>query len=300
VGANSKTICLPYTPPLDWEFALRFLQARAIAGVESIAEHRYIRTIAVGEAHGFIEVENQASSAILAVTVHGAARHHVDAIAARLTRMFDLLADLPRIHRVLTADSALAPLIESSPGLRVVGTWSAFELIVRAIVGQQVSVKAASTIMGRIVARLGSPLKKIGDKSGLYLFPSPRTLAEDNLDGIGMPGQRVATLREVARCIADGSIPLHDSGDHVEGVKEALLACRGIGPWTVEYFALRALKDPDAWPGTDLALRRAVEQAVPNRSKLELRDCVERWRPWRAYAAIHLWNKITQEQTQAQ
>jgi DNA-3-methyladenine glycosylase II len=161
----------------------------------------------------------------------------------------------------------------------VPGAWSAFEVLVRAIVGQQISVKAASTLMGRLAQRAGKPVEFGGESAIRFLFPSPRDLAQANLDRIGMPTKRAEALKNIARAIADGAIPFSDSCEPTVGVKEALLEQPGIGPWTAEYVAMRALRDGDAWPGTDLVLRRAI---VPG--------AAERWRPWRAYAAVHLWN----------
>jgi DNA-3-methyladenine glycosylase II len=209
--------------------------------------------------------------------------------------MFDLDIDLSAVHAVLGTDPCLAPMLATHPGLRVPGAWSAFELLVRTIVGQQVTVKAATTIIGRIASRLGQPMGGSEDGGPAFLFPTPRALADGNLDGIGMPSRRVACLQNVARAIAERTIPFPDTNEDTDGVKEALLALPGIGTWTVEYFALRALRDPDAWPGSDLALRRAVERFAE--ASGESAACVsDRWRPYRAYAAIHLWNAAANTQ----
>ncbi len=180
----------------------------------------------------------------------------------------------------LVADPVLGPLIARNPGLRVPGAWSPFELLVRTIVGQQVTVKAATTIMGRIASRFGTPVAIAGLDATAFHFPTPATLARAHWDGIGMPGKRIAALQAVARAIDDDSIKFPAPGEDTAAFRAALLQLPGIGPWTVEYFAIRALRDLDAWPATDLVLKRAVEQgATP-----------EHWRPWRGYAAMHLWN----------
>lgn len=202
------------------------------------------------------------------------------------------------VHSVLSADPRLAPLVRASPGIRVPGAWSAFELIVRAIVGQQVSVKSASTIMGRIASRLGTRVEDASRGESYLVFPRPRSIAEGNLDQIGMPTRRVAAVQGIARAVADGAIPFSDDGTVIDGVKPALLGQRGIGPWTAEYFALRALRDSDAWPGSDLVLARSLAALAPGATESERYAMSERWRPWRAYAAIHLWNRAAQDQTQ--
>jgi DNA-3-methyladenine glycosylase II len=296
---SSVTIHLHYTPPFDWSFFLHYLQTRASVGVEAINGDRYSRTVAIGEARGVFEVTHQAAKSLLAVTVYGDVCQHADVIEARLVRMFDLEADMSAIHEVLIADAWLASQIRAWPGIRVPGAWSAFELLVRAIVGQQVSVPAASTIMGRIAARLGSPVETYGRQGLLVLFPTPQTVADSQLDKIGMPAKRVAALRNVARTIATGAIPFGDSGDFADGLKESLLTLPGIGPWTAEYFALRALRDSDAWPETDLVLRRSLAELTSSLSSAEACAVSERWKPWRAYAAMHLWNKASQAQKKA-
>jgi DNA-3-methyladenine glycosylase II len=295
---NPVTFPLDYSPPLDWPFILRYLQARATPGVEWVDEGRYSRTISVGRAMGHLEVADQASKKRLVVTVHGAVRDHATLISERVARMFDLRTDMSMVHSVLGADRWLAPLVRAHPGLRVPGSWSAFELIVRAIVGQQVSVKAASTIMGRIARRLGSRVEGAGRGEASLSFPRPRAIAEGDLDQIGMPSKRVAAVRGVARAVADGAIPFSDDGTVADGVKQALLGLPGIGPWTAEYFALRALRDGDAWPGSDLVLARSLAALMPEGTASERLAISERWRPWRAYAAIHLWNKASQGESQ--
>lgn len=285
---------LPYEPPLDWGAFLRYLAARATPGVERVVGERYLRAAEVEGARGLLEVRHDPARSCLIVRVSGelAARPRaVGAVAARVSGLFDLAADLAEVHEVLLADPALAPAVRAAPGLRVTGAWSPFELLVRAIVGQQVSVKAASTLMGRLAARFGAPLPEPGPGVAC-LFPTPAALAAADLTGLGMPGRRAAALQGVARAVADGLLPLAEGGELGE-VRAALLALRGIGPWTADYFALRALGDRDAWPAGDLVLRRAVEALLggderPVPSALLARAA--RWRPWRAYAAVHLWH----------
>jgi AraC family transcriptional regulator of adaptative response / DNA-3-methyladenine glycosylase II len=196
-------------------------------------------------------------------------------IVERTRRIFDLGADPDRIAAQLRSDPAMRPLVNRLPGLRVPGAWDGFELAVRAILGQQVSVSAASTMAGRIAETYG---ERLGNRR---LFPDAAVLAETDLTKIGLTRQRAATIRDLAKGVASGEIQFdHDP----EALRAKLLAIHGIGHWTVEYVAMRALGEPDAFPDTDLALRRAVPQGLTARSQL--------WRPWRAYAAMYLWTDL--------
>ncbi len=280
------TFELEYAPPFDWAFFLRYLGARSSPGVEAVEDHCYLRSFVTGGRAGVLSVSHHPRAARLVVTLDQDPPVEAEAIVRRLRRMFDLDADLGSIHRLLGTDPRLRSLLDNSPGVRIPGAWSDFELLVRTIVGQQVAVKAATTIMGRIVERLGTPLKSPDRERPVFLFPSPEAIAQGRVDSIGMPTRRVAALQNVARAIAEKRIPFSDSGEDVVGLREALLELPGIGPWTVEYFALRALRDADAWPETDLVLHRAMERHD---------STAARWRPYRGYAAMHLWNEASQK-----
>jgi DNA-3-methyladenine glycosylase II len=271
---------LRYTPPYDWLRIVRFFAARATPGVEFVDEASYRRRIDVNGAHGMLDVSHDPAGLSLNVSVTGKAVRFGDAIAARVARMFDLTADCASIDAHLARDPWFAPLVRATPGLRVPGAWSAFEIAVRAIVGQQVSVKAATTILGRLVDQLSVD----------SLFPTPAALADANLAGIGMPGRRIAALQGFARALADERVALDDPDADRAALRETLLALPGIGPWTVEYIAMRALRDPDAWPGTDLVLAQAMlarDATLAKASQQRARS--DAWRPFRAYAALHLW-----------
>jgi DNA-3-methyladenine glycosylase II len=288
-----KRLLLPFTEPYDWPRVLRFFSGRATKGVETVENGAYIRAIEwLGDA-GTLSVTRHTSKACLVVHIDGAASRHAVLIGRHLTRMFDLQADAPAIAAHLARDPWLAPLTRAVPGLRVPGAWSGFELVVRAIVGQQVSVKAASTIVGRLVERAGRPITDHPHADTAWRFPTPAALADVDLDKIGMPGKRVAALQGFAREVANGALPLDDpSADRTE-LRAALLAMPGIGPWTVEYVAMRALRDADAWPGTDLILMQALALRDASMEKAAaIRARAEGWRPYRAYAALHLWNEI--------
>ncbi|SIO60840.1 DNA-3-methyladenine glycosylase II [Singulisphaera sp. GP187] len=288
---QTRTYELDYTPPLDWAFFLQYLGARATLGVEAVEEERYVRTFALGESRGTLSFTHHPTAALILLTIEAKVGTETQAILARARRMFDLEIDLSSVHLVLGADPRIGPLLAASPGIRVPGAWSPFELLVRTIVGQQVTVKAATTIMGRIASRLGEPVDPASRGGPSFLFPTPRAVADGKLEAIGMPSRRVQTLQHVARAIADATIPFPDGDSCVVGVKEALLSMPGIGPWTVEYFALRALREADAWPGTDLVLRRALEPHEPGRPT----TAADHWRPFRGYAAVHLWNHAARQ-----
>jgi 3-methyladenine DNA glycosylase/8-oxoguanine DNA glycosylase len=207
-------------------------------------------------------------------------------VVERATRLFDLGADPVHINSHLARSPVLRPLVRRRPGLRVPGAWDPFEMVVRAIIGQQVSVAGATTIMGRIIERCGRPVDGLG--AGLtHLFPTPTDLADADLDSIGAPGARIETLQRMARAVADGTIAL-DGAVPLDDLLERLCAIRGIGAWTANYIAMRALGEPDAFPSGDLGLRKAAGNGTPV-SGAALDALSEPWRPWRAYAAMHLW-----------
>ncbi|MFI7533297.1 AlkA N-terminal domain-containing protein [Streptosporangium sp. NPDC049376] len=267
VADTSLTLRLHRREPYDSRALLRFLRARAIPGLETVDETSYSRVVPGGAVtltplpgHVRLDVELD--------DTRGLAR-----VVARCRRLLDLDADPQAIADALGGTS-LGPLVTANPGLRVPGAWDGFEVAVRAVVGQQISVAGARTLLGRIVARAGH---------GGVLFPAPGELLEADLEGLGLTGRRVATLRALAACVAEGEIDL-DGAQEPAQVVSRLLPLPGIGPWTASYVALRALRDPDAWPDGDLVLRRTMARLdIPE-------DHIERWRPWRAYAALHLWS----------
>ncbi|GLU35849.1 AlkA N-terminal domain-containing protein [Trinickia caryophylli] len=293
---------LPFKAPYDWARVLRFLAGRATPGVECVEQGAYRRAIDWQGASGTLAVARHPRRRCLVVTVDGAVARHAEALAPHLTLFFDVGADAARIGAHLARDPWLAPLVERAPGLRVPGAWSAFELVVRAIVGQQVSVKAATTLIGRLVTRAGARIEEHLDPATAWRFPTPAELAQADLSQIGMPGKRVAALQGMAHAVASGAVPI-DRGAATTGdaqtlatLREALLALPGIGPWTVEYIAMRAWRDADAWPSSDLVLM----QSIVARDAALVRPAAQRartepWRPWRAYAAMHLWNAVADQ-----
>jgi DNA-3-methyladenine glycosylase II len=291
---NNIELELPFKAPYDWPRTLRFFSGRATPGVEAVEEGAYRRAIEWAGDSGTLQVTRHPKKRCLVATIDGAAARHADSLVAPISRMFDLRADPRAIGAALSADPWLAPLVDAAPGLRVPGAWSGFELVVRAIVGQQVSVKAATTIIGRLVERAGKRIEDHPHERTAWRFPTPAALASVDLAQIGMPGKRVAALQGFAQAVATGAVPLDDPAADATALRAALLALPGIGPWTVEYVAMRAWRDADAWPAWDLVLMQSIAARDPALVRpTQQRTRTDAWRPWRAYAAMHLWNEVT-------
>ncbi|MBU9150963.1 DNA-3-methyladenine glycosylase 2 family protein [Burkholderia multivorans] len=294
----SAQLELRFKAPYDWPRVLRFFSGRAIPGVEQVSHGVYRRIVDLHGEPGRLTVTRHPRRHCLIATVEGAAARHVDdAFAARVASMFDLGADPAAIGSGLARDPWFAPLVAAAPGLRVPGAWSGFELAVRAIVGQQVSVKAATTIVGRLVERAGERVlhddADAADGAPAWRFPTPDALAACDLAKIGMPGKRAAALTGMARAVAAGDVPVDTAHADLATLRAAWLELPGIGPWTVEYIAMRAWRDPDAWPASDLVLMQSIAARDPSLGRLaSQKQRTEGWRPWRAYAALHLWNEV--------
>ncbi|ABC80745.1 AlkA N-terminal domain-containing protein [Anaeromyxobacter dehalogenans] len=285
-------IALPHTAPYDWPALLEFLAARAIPGVEQVADGAYRRTVALDGAAGTVEVRPDPRGRGLLATLRLPRVAAIAPAVERLRRLLDLDADAAAIGAHLSGDPLLAPLLAARPGLRVPGAWEPFELVVRAVLGQQVSVAAARTLAGRLAARLGAPVDS-GDPALSRLFPGPEALAGADLEGLGLTRARAATLAAIGGAVRDDPSLLAPGGE-LEDAVARLDALPGIGRWTAQYVAMRALHQPDAFPEGDLGLLAALGglrgrgRAAPG----ELLRRAERWRPWRAYAALHLWMSL--------
>jgi DNA-3-methyladenine glycosylase II len=287
------TLELPFKAPFDWPRLLRFFGGRATPGVEAVEDGAYRRAIDWLGDSGTLTVRQHPRKHCIVAQIEGPASRHANALAAPIAKMFDLRADPKKIGAELGADPWLAPLIEATPGLRVPGAWSGFELVVRAIVGQQVSVKAATTIIGRLVQRAGERIEGHPHEATARRFPTPAALAAVDLEKIGMPGKRVAALQGFAHAVATGDVPVDSNVVDLTALRAALLALPGIGPWTVEYVAMRVWRDPDAWPAWDLVLMQSICARDPSLVRpTQQRARTDNWRPWRAYAAMHLWNEV--------
>ncbi len=290
-GHLRATRLLPFSPPFDWSRMLNFFAARMTAGVEAVIDGAYLRNIEFKGSVGTLSVGMAPSGDHLIATVRGEVSRHIDDLIEPISHMFDLYASPDEIDRCLSSDPWLASLVRARPGLRVPGAFSGFELVVRTIVGQQVSVKGATTIVGRLVQRAGTQVLDSAVAQLAWRFPTPDALARVDLDRIGMPGKRVQTLQRVAAAVADGELCLNGHHGDVELLRRQLLAIPGIGPWTVEYIAMRAWRDPDAWPASDLVLMNLMARQDPGLTRPALHKArAEAWKPWRAYAAMHIWN----------
>ena len=283
-------ILLGYRPPYDWPAMASFLKARAIPGVEVVSSDRYARTIEIEGVHGVVAVEPAAGNA-LRVAIRFSRLSALPTIIARVRRVFDLAADPQAINAQLAEDLVLAPLVAARPGLRVPGAWDGFELAVRAVLGQQITVAAAVGLAGKLVARYGLPLAGTGlETEGLtHVFPRPEHLASADLSALGMPRMRAATLASLAAAVVADPQVL-GAGRSLNECVTQLRSLPGIGEWTAQYIAMRELREPDAFPAGDIGLLRALTDAEGKRpTSRELLARAERWRPWRAYAAQHLW-----------
>jgi AraC family transcriptional regulator of adaptative response / DNA-3-methyladenine glycosylase II len=293
----SPTWCtarLPYRPPLDWAGVIAFLRPRATRGVELVEVDRYRRTVAIAGAPAVLELRVAPGEAWLSMSLNSA--HHAPAgtstapepeVTDRAARIFDLGADPETIAAALSRSAELADLVRRRPGVRVPGAWDGFELAVRAILGQQISVAAASTLASRLAVAFGQPFD--GGPGLTHLFPAPATLAEAGITRIGATRAQTGSIRALAAAVATGELVIEANAGLEEFVAR-LCALRGIGPWTAHYVAMRACGEPDAFPASDLGLRRAAGNGTLLSAR-ELSDRAEAWRPWRAYAAMYLWGR---------
>lgn len=294
-AAAELVLRLPYRPPLAWQPLLAFLAARAIPGVESVRDGEYRRTFRAAGRAGWLAARPEPSVPVLCVRLHAAAPAPLGPTVEALRRLFDLDADPSTIDAHLATDPLLAPSVEDAPGLRLPGAFDPFELAVRAILGQQVSVRGATTLAGRLADRFGEPASagaSAEDGSPGRLFPEPERLRRAGLEAIGLPKSRASAIRALARALGAGDLRL-DGSQSPDVARARLLALPGVGPWTAEYVAMRVLREPDAFPDSDLGLRKAIGEAGQPVASGALRARAEAWRPWRGYAALHLWRRAT-------
>lgn len=289
VSADSLRLVLAYRPPFDWAALLRFLAARATPGVECVTCVAYQRTVRCGAHQGWLAVSPVAGRHLLSVDLSTSLAPALPMILTRLRNLFDLDARPDIVAGHLALNPLLAPSVERHAGLRVPGAFDSFELGMRAVLGQQVSVRGASTLAGRFAQRFGEAIEPpLGCLN--RLTPTAETLAAPRsatLAALGVPRARAESLRNLARAVARGEIDLEPGVDPTAVVAQ-LVELPGIGPWTAEYIAMRGLHWPDAFPAGDLGLVKASGL----KSVRALAKAAERWRPWRAYAAMHLWESL--------
>ena len=288
--STGVTVKLPYRAPYDWDAIVGFLTARAIPGVETVTPRRYARTLNVDGATGAVVVAPGGGDFLVA-EIRFPKLKALPAVIARIRRVFDLTADPALIEAHLSRDPALAPLVAARPGLRAPGAWDGFEMAVRAILGQQITVTAARGLAAKLVETYGEPIEDpFAAKLGLSrVFPTPDRLMGQDIAALGMPRARGAALEALARTVAADPAIFTPRAD-LESAIAALSALPGVGEWTAQYIALRELREPDAFPHADVGLLRAM--AAPDGGRPTPEALLARsqgWRPWRAYAAQHLW-----------
>jgi AraC family transcriptional regulator of adaptative response / DNA-3-methyladenine glycosylase II len=282
VADGGLSLRLPYREPLDWGALLAYMEARAIPGVEAVEGEIYRRTVLVEGDPGVIEMM-PGGSGYLVLRAHLPHWEQLIHLVHRVRRIASLDLDLDEPLGELSGDTVLGPLVAAYPGRRPPGAWDPFETGVRAIIGQQVSVAAATTLTGRLVARLGTPIPGLGAMRLTYSFPVPAVVAGADLDGLGLTAARQRAIQAFARAVMDGGVRL-DRSVGLEELVASITAIPGLGPWTAHYIALR-LGEPDAFPVGDAGIIRALLAAGIGP------ECApdERWRPWRAVAATYLW-----------
>jgi AraC family transcriptional regulator of adaptative response / DNA-3-methyladenine glycosylase II len=277
---------LSYRAPFDWPRMLRFLHARSVKGVETVRGDSYLRTVQIGSHTGWICVRDEPSACALLVEATHSLTPVLSTLLERLRDLFDLSARPDLIADHFAGDPLLAAPVASRPGLRVPGAFNGFELAARAILGQQITVKAATTLAGRFAAELGDPVET--PRAELtHLSPASSRVASASLDAIASLGiiqTRARSLIAIAQEMQCGRLTL-DAGAHPDAAIEQLVALPGIGAWTAHYIAMRALRWADAFPKEDIALRNALGRVSAARAD----QLSQPWRPWRSYATIHLW-----------
>ena len=284
------SFCLSYRPPLDWDRMLAFLSQRVIPQVELVQDGKYFRTVEIRRQNkniiGHLEVRHDADKCMLSVHLSDSLLPVCAPVLERVKRLFDLHADPVAIGSVLGA------LAKTRPGLRLPGSFDGFEMAIRAVLGQQISVAAARTLAGRLALRFGEAIQT-PIASLTRIFPTPERLASATVSEIarlGIIGKRAETLIALSKAVASGALHL-EPGSRVEETLKELHKIPGIGEWTVQYIAMRALSWPDAFPHTDLGVKKALATHDPKK----ILELAEKWRPWRAYATLHLWAGLTEK-----
>ena len=279
---NQYVFHLRFRPPYHWQGMLEFLAARATPGVEAVESGTYSRSISLDGVAGSLAVSLEEGQDSLKVRIQFGDPRALFFIVGRVRTMFDLNADWTDIARILKSDPILAQRVDAAPGLRVPGCWNGFELATRAILGQQISVRGATTRAGRIAKSFGQTFPGTGRLT--HLFPLPEALADADLSSIGLPKARQQTIRALARAVCEGRIRFEGIVES-ESFLQRLMEIPGIGRWTAQYVAMRALGEPNAFPVGDVALLSALK--LTNHAELERHSAA--WRPWRAYATMYLW-----------
>lgn len=281
---GNHIIRLNYRPPFAWDKLLQFLKARTIPGVERVHGNTYERLVTLKDAHGWFRAQRVANNS-LEIEFWFDRTINLAEFAARLKHMFDLDADPMAIAIALREDENMRSHLRSYRGLRIPGCWDGFELAVRAIVGQKISVKAAHTVLSRITKICGET-QNLNHKLQLQnFFPAPQAILDADLSTVGLTKAKIECLKAISQSVVNNDLILDGTADY-QATLENLSSRKGIGPWTVEYIAMRALRNPDAFPHSDLEIKKKIQQLQLNPQK---------WAPWRAYGAVLLWSLAGKE-----
>lgn len=276
---GNNQIHLSYRPPYHWQSLIDFFANRTITGVEQVSENSYERLIQLNGVDGWMRVSNLDNNQLQIEFKFNGKTNLIDFVS-RLKALFDLDADPMSIERTLREDPQLETYLKKLTGLRIPGTWDSFESACRAIIGQLISVKAARTILGKLVQRCGKQQTIDANLLLTHFFPTPQELLSSDLNGLSLPASKINSLKAVAQALTDGTLALDGTADEAE-TRQKLLAIKGIGKWTADNITMRSLKNPDVIPDTDLMIKKRIEELNLN---------PENWKPWRAYGAALLWN----------
>jgi AraC family transcriptional regulator of adaptative response / DNA-3-methyladenine glycosylase II len=286
MDAETSVVQLAYRPPYDWDGVLAFLKARTLVPAEWVTDEAYARTVRIGAAKGWIEVRHDAAKRVLRVRFAHALTPVLPALLGRVRAVFDLAAQPDLINARLSTDKRLAKVVAKTPGLRVPGAFDGFELAVRAILGQQITVKAATTLACRFTEAFGEKIKTPFAEL-TRLSPTAEKIANlraGDIAKLGIIRTRAEAIITLAKAYCDGTLDL-SAGMNPDTTVEQLAALPGLGPWTAHYIAMRALRWPDAFPKEDIAVRKKLGGL----SARAVEDVSQAWRPWRSYAVLHLW-----------
>lgn len=290
------SLLLCYRPPYLWDRILKFLADRAITGVDLVRDDTYWRTVRLENGSGqrfagWIQVGHVPKKNALCVTVSETLLPVLSQVLARVRRLFDIYCDPEAVYEVLQTMNKVRPGL-CVPGTRVPGCFDSFEIAVRTVLGQQITVKAAKTLAARLVAVYGNPIQT-GIEGLTHLFPSPEDVValgeniEESFGTLGVIAARSRTIFRLAEALVDGELSLEPSAE-LENEMKKLLNIQGIGPWSAQYMAMRTMEWPDAFLDTDAGVRKALG----SRSSKEMQEMAEAWRPWRSYATVNLWNTL--------
>lgn len=289
-GSGLYRVHLTHPAAYDASALLAFLAGRAMPGIEAVEPGAYRRTIEMGEDEGWFGVSVVPTARVLRLEIDFPDENVFPVIEARVRQIFDLDTEISGIRAHLGKDPLLRRLLERHPGVRVPGGWNPFEIAVRTVVGQQVSVAAATTVTGRIVEAYGRPARGDGECLTRH-FPRAEELAAADLAPLGMPGKRAEAIRGLSRAVADGRV-VFDRDMSLAEFEAMMVALPGIGPWSAAYMGMRILGEADAFPASDLGLRIALAEDGSRPSAAAVAERAEAWRPWRAYAARLLWTSL--------